>query len=73
MKWLIVGLAVSFSSVALAANQCEADCNEVATQCAETCGKALKKEAPDKIGFCKDKCKEFANECKKDCKPDGKK
>ena len=52
---------------------CDAECAEVVKQCGETCGKALKKDAPDKVNFCKSKCKEFENECKKDCKADAKK
>lgn len=68
MKWLIVGLSLGFSSLAFGADRCEADCAEVVQQCSDTCKKALKKDAPDKINFCKDKCKEFENECKKDCK-----
>lgn len=68
MKWLIVGLAVTLSGAAFAADSCEANCVDVVNQCTETCKKALKKDSPDKISFCKDKCKEFESECKKDCK-----
>lgn len=71
MKWLIFTL--SLSGAALAADQCDTECAEVVQQCSDTCKKALKKDAPDKINFCKDKCKEFENECKKDCKADSKK
>ena len=73
MKWLIVGLSLTFGGTAFAADRCEADCADVVQQCSDTCKKALKKDAPDKIGFCQDKCKEFANECKKECQEDKKK
>jgi hypothetical protein len=73
MKWFTLTLAVALSSVSFAADSCDADCAEVVQKCSETCKKALKKDAPDKINFCKDKCKEFESECKKDCKEDKKK
>jgi|GEM_PF-3932148 hypothetical protein len=66
MKW-VVSIALCLSSAAFAGDACLADCAETIKQCQDVCKKSLKKEAPDKIGFCQDKCKEFENECKKEC------
>ena len=71
-KWMMVGLTLGLSTLGFAKDTCESDCAEVVKQCSDTCKKALKKDAPDKIGFCQDKCKEFENECKKECKADKK-
>ena len=67
MKSLIVVLSLTFAGAAFAADTCAADCATVGQKCGDTCKKALKKDNPDKINFCKDKCKEFENGCKKDC------
>lgn len=66
MKWLVVVLMMASGS-ALAADACEATCADTIKQCKDVCKKALKKDSPDKITFCQDKCKEFESECKKDC------
>jgi len=68
MKWLIVGLSLSLCGIALAADTCDADCAEVGKMCGDGCKTALKKDNPDKLKYCTDKCKEFVSECKKDCK-----
>ena len=68
MKWLLVGLSLALGTPAFAGgDNCMADCSTVGQKCGETCKKALKKDNPDKINFCKEKCKEFENACKKDC------
>lgn len=72
LKWSTVGLTLALSGVALAKDTCESDCADVVKQCSDTCKKALKKDAPDKVNFCQDKCKEFENECRKECKADKK-
>lgn len=72
LKCMIIGLTLGLSGVALAKDTCEADCADVVKQCSDTCKKALKKDNPDKINFCQDKCKEFENECRKECKAEKK-
>jgi hypothetical protein len=73
MKWVVLVLTLVGSANAVAADACEATCADTIKQCKEVCKKALKKDSPDKVGFCQDKCKEFESECKKDCDAQGSK
>ncbi len=71
VKSVLIALCLA-PLAAFAGDSCEAACSDTVKQCQDVCKKTLKKEAPDKVGFCQDKCKEFEGECKKDCKSDGK-
>ncbi len=71
MKWLLLAL-MFVPGAAFAGGACEATCADTVKQCKDMCKTALKKDAPDKVSFCQDKCKEFENECKKDCEADKK-
>ena len=66
MKWIAIAAVFSLGSFAQA-QTCEAECAETINQCRDVCKTTLKKEAPDKVPFCQQKCKEFEDVCKKEC------